>query len=73
MGSIELVLELAKKAGIKGQNETGLSPNELHFVQLIVEECAHALAVQICEREYAQARDGLTLALKDHFMGEDEQ
>jgi hypothetical protein len=73
MESIELVLELAKKAGIKGQNETDLSPNELHFVQLIVEECAHALAVQIGEREYAQARDGLTLALKDHFMGEDEQ
>lgn len=72
MKSVELVLGLAKEAGIKGQSETDLSPNELHFVQLIVEECAHALAVQIGEREYAQARDGLTLALKDHFMGEDK-
>jgi hypothetical protein len=73
MESIELVLELAKKAGIKGQNETGLSPNELHFVQLIVDECAHALAMQVAEDAYAKAREGMTLALRDYFMGEDEQ
>ena len=36
----ELILELAKQAGLKFPSETAMSPVELKFAQLIVRECA---------------------------------
>ena len=35
----ELILELAKQAGLKFPSETALSPQELKFAELIVREC----------------------------------
>lgn len=37
---MERCLELAKKAGLKGRSETGLSPQEERFAELIIRECA---------------------------------
>jgi len=36
----ELILELAKQAGLKFPSETAMSPVELKFAELIVRECA---------------------------------
>ena len=36
----ERILELAKQAGLKFPSEEALSPVEIKFAQLIVEECA---------------------------------
>jgi hypothetical protein len=36
----ELILALAKQAGLKFPSETAMSPVELKFAQLIVRECA---------------------------------
>jgi hypothetical protein len=33
------LLEIAKQAGIKGSSEAALSPQELTFAKLIVDEC----------------------------------
>ncbi len=35
----ERILELAKQAGLKFPSETAMSPVELEFAQLIVQEC----------------------------------
>lgn len=43
---MERLLELAKQAGIKGRDETALSPQELAFAQAIVKEC-----MDICVNE----------------------
>jgi hypothetical protein len=36
----ERILELAKQAGLKFPSETAMSPVELKFAELIVQECA---------------------------------
>lgn len=36
----ETILELAKQAGLKFPSETALSPPEIKFAELIVQECA---------------------------------
>jgi hypothetical protein len=36
----ELILELAKQAGLKFPSETAMSPVELKFAELIIRECA---------------------------------
>ncbi len=36
----ELILELAKQAGLKFPFETALSPQELKFAELIIKKCA---------------------------------
>lgn len=36
----KLLMELAKKAGLKYSSETALSPFEEKFAELIVQECA---------------------------------
>ena len=38
--SYQRILDMAKRAGIKGQNEQYLSPAELEFAESIVIECA---------------------------------
>lgn len=35
------ILELAKQAGLKAQSETALSPQELKFARLLIEECGN--------------------------------
>ena len=35
----ERILELAKKAGLKFSSETAMSPEELKFAELIIEDC----------------------------------
>jgi hypothetical protein len=35
----ERILELAKKAGLKFSSETAMSPVELKFAELIIEDC----------------------------------
>jgi hypothetical protein len=45
----ELILELAKKAGLKFPSETAMSPVELKFAELIVQECA---SLMNAEKEY---------------------
>jgi hypothetical protein len=35
----ELILELAKQAGLKFPSETALSPQELKFAELIIRKC----------------------------------
>ena len=41
----ERILELAKQAGLKFPSEEALSPVEIKFAQLIVEECANRAEV----------------------------
>lgn len=36
---MEKLLELAKQSGIKAQSETAISPAELTFAKLIIDEC----------------------------------
>lgn len=36
---MEKLLEFAKEAGLKGQSETALSPQEQKFAELIIKEC----------------------------------
>jgi len=45
----ELILELAKQAGLKFSSETAMSPVELKFAEMIVRECI-AQAVKEEER-----------------------
>jgi len=39
----ERILELAKQAGLKFPSETAMSPVELKFAELIVQECTNFL------------------------------
>jgi hypothetical protein len=39
----ERILELAKHAGLKSPSETAMSPVELKFAELIVQECSNFL------------------------------
>jgi hypothetical protein len=39
----ELILELAKQAGLKFPSETALSPQELKFAELLIKDCADCL------------------------------
>ena len=43
----ELILELAKKAGLKFSSETAMSPVELKFAELIVQECADVIQKEV--------------------------
>ena len=36
---MDKILEFAKQAGLKGQSETDLSPQEKEFAKLIIEYC----------------------------------
>jgi hypothetical protein len=45
----ERILELAKQAGLKFPSETAMSPVELKFAELIVQECA---SLMNAEKEY---------------------
>jgi hypothetical protein len=60
---MEKLLELAKEAGLKGQFETGLSPQEQKFAELIIKECGITLLdsrYKIAETDYY---DGFNEAL----------
>ena len=37
----ERILKFAKEAGLKGKSEEALSPVELRFAKLIIQECAN--------------------------------
>lgn len=57
------IIELAKQAGLKGMDETALSPAEAKFVELIVQECA-----RICVKEARQLGGRVCSdKIKDHF------
>ena len=65
----ELILELAKKAGLKFPSETAMSPVELEFAKLIVQEC-----IQTIQNESMNSNDeweyGLRIAqgaIQTHF------
>jgi hypothetical protein len=52
---MDKLLELAKKAGLKGQFETALSPQEQKFAELIIKECGTTLLdsqYKIAETDY---------------------
>jgi len=61
----ERILELAKQAGLKFPSETAMSPVELKFAELIVQECAEFA------NNHNEEVEGVTLgvgpALKKHF------
>ena len=71
----ELILELAKKAGLKFPSETAMSPVELKFAELIVRECAvycagHILPTKTAEENDLNYNDGImdcAIGLKRHF------
>ena len=49
----ERILELAKQAGLKFPSEDALSPVELKFAELIIQEC-----LNICEELGDNGKDG---------------
>jgi hypothetical protein len=65
----ERILELAKQAGLKFPSETAMSPVELEFAKLIVQEC-----IQTIQNESMNSNDeweyGLRIAqgaIQTHF------
>jgi hypothetical protein len=58
----ERILELAKKASLKFQSETDLSPAEQKFAELIVREC-----IQLCDQVDLVGADDCIDNIKQHF------
>jgi len=60
----ERILDMAKRAGLKGRDELYLSPAEMEFAQSIIAEC-----VKICEAGTATqtTSSGAAHMIRQHF------
>ena len=74
----EQILELAKQAGVSGQSETTLHPNQVKFAELIVKECVQTLrdntpvvddhdSVEDWDRGYIRAMVDCEHHIQEHF------
>lgn len=60
----ERMLDLAKQAGIKFSSETALSPHEMKFAELIIQECAGIVKDAVDRREPAST---YVDKIREHF------
>lgn len=71
----ELLIELARQAGLKFPSETSISPQEQKFAELIVKECLLAIDNTNTHHVHTTFDQGLVLstieknkkAVKEHF------
>jgi hypothetical protein len=61
----ELILELAKQAGLKFSSETAMSPVELKFAELIVRECASRCL--LTPLDHILGGEAFSTRIKQHF------
>ena len=65
---MDKLLEFAKQAGLKGQSETALSPQELAFAKLVAGECIYVIKGDDKPlRPYMMDRRDIIDNIKQHF------